>query len=50
VVAFQILFLVNFESRNISATSKYMQHILSRTRKSGTSDADELRYELPIVS
>jgi len=26
-----------------------MQHILSRTHKSGTSDADELRYGLPIV-
>jgi len=25
-------------------------HILSRTHKSGTSDADELRYGLPIVS
>jgi len=27
-----------------------MQHILSRTHKSGTSDADELRYRLPSVS
>jgi len=50
VIAFQILFLLNLESRNISATSKNMQHILSRTHKSRTSDADELRYGLPIVS
>ena len=51
VVVFKILFfLLNLETRNISATCKNMQHILRRAHKSGSSDADELRYGLAMVS
>jgi len=42
VVAFKFFFLLNLETRNISATCKNMQHILRRAHKSGSSDADEL--------